>query len=120
MRQRFRAAAASAVVASMSAPDSTFPPRYRDPERIGAGGMGEIYLVTDTELGRRVALKMLAETYASDESLRQRFKREALAAARLSSDPHIVTIFDVGEHDSRPFIVMEYVGGGSLQELITD
>jgi eukaryotic-like serine/threonine-protein kinase len=120
MRQRFRAAAASAVVASMSAPESTFPPRYRDPERIGAGGMGEIYLVTDTELGRRVALKMLAETYASDESLRQRFKREALAAARLSSDPHIVTIFDVGEHDSRPFIVMEYISGGSLQDRIAD
>ena len=78
--------------------------------------MGEIYRTTDTVLGRTVAVKLLAERYAQDESVRGRFTREALAAARLSGEPSIVTIFDVGEHEQRPFIVMEYLGGGSLEE----
>jgi eukaryotic-like serine/threonine-protein kinase len=91
------------------------PPRYTDVEVIGVGGMGEIFLATDQELGRRVVVKMLAERYFRDEALMQRFKREALAAARLSGTPNIVTIFDVGENDSRPFIVMEYLAGGSLE-----
>jgi tRNA A-37 threonylcarbamoyl transferase component Bud32 len=92
------------------------PPRYTDVERIGAGGMGEIFLATDEELGRRVVVKVLASRYAQDDGLRRRFKREALAAARLSGIPNIVTIFDVGEYDSRPFIVMEYLAGGSLDD----
>jgi serine/threonine-protein kinase len=94
------------------------PPRYREPERIGHGGMGDIYRVTDSLLGREVAIKVLAERYAEDESVRQRFTREALAAARLSGEPNIVTIFDVGEHESRPYIVMEYLGGGSLDDVL--
>ncbi len=92
------------------------PPRYRAPERIAEGGMGEIYRATDEALGREVAVKILAERYASDEPLRARFTREALAAARLSGEPHTVTIFDVGEHAERPFIVMEYLAGGSLED----
>ena len=91
------------------------PPRYTDVEPIGAGGMGRIYLATDQELGRRVVVKVLAEQYARDDALVERFKREALAAARLSGAPNIVTIFDVGESGSRPFIVMEYLAGGSLE-----
>ena len=94
------------------------PPRYREPERIGHGGMGDIYRVTDSLLGREVAIKLLAERYAEDDSVRQRFTREALAAARLSGEPNIVTIFDVGEHESRPYIVMEYLGGGSLDDVL--
>jgi serine/threonine-protein kinase len=80
--------------------------------------MGEIFLATDEVLGREVAVKVLAKRYALDESLRERFKREALAAARLSGNHNIVTIFDVGEHDGRPIIVMEYLAGGSLEKRI--
>jgi eukaryotic-like serine/threonine-protein kinase len=92
------------------------PPRYTGPQLIGRGGMGEIFRATDTSLGRAVAVKVLDERYAQDESVRERFTREALAVARLSGNPHIVTIYDVGEHRERPFIVMEYLAGGSLQE----
>jgi serine/threonine-protein kinase len=92
------------------------PDRYVEVEPIGAGGMGEIFRARDEELGRRVAVKILSEPYAADNALRRRFKREALAAARVSGDPNIVTIFDVGEHRRRPFIVMEYLGGGSLED----
>jgi serine/threonine protein kinase len=94
------------------------PPRYRSPKRIALGGMGEVYQATDAVLGRAVAVKLLGERYARDESVRGRFTREALAAARLSGEPNIVTVFDVGEHAERPFIVMEYLGGGSLEERI--
>ncbi|HEY7018167.1 MAG TPA: protein kinase [Gaiellaceae bacterium] len=92
------------------------PPRYRAPRRIGRGAMGDIYLATDDVLGREVAVKLLGERYAWDEGIRERFKREALAAARLSSEPGAVTIFDVGEWRERPFIVMEHVAGGSVEE----
>jgi serine/threonine protein kinase len=94
------------------------PPRYRDPQRIGFGGMGEIYRATDAELGRDVAVKLMSERFAQDDALRERFKREALAAARLSGNPNIVTIFDVGEHAGRPMIVMEHLSGGSLERRI--
>ena len=94
------------------------PPRYRGPERIGHGGMGDIYSATDSVLGRVVAIKVLADRYAQDESVRERFTREALAAARLSGEPNTVTIFDVGEHNGRPYIVMEYLGGGSLDDIL--
>src|SRR5439155_25461438 len=91
------------------------PPRYRSPVPIGHGGMGDIYRATDDVLGRAVAVKVLAEPYARDEERRARFTREALAAARLSAEPNTVTIYDVGEHNGRPFIVMEYLAGGSLE-----
>jgi hypothetical protein len=94
------------------------PPRYRNPRPIGVGGMGEIFCATDRELGREVALKILAARYAQDAALRARFEREALAAARLSGTPNIVTIFDVTEHAGRPIIVMEYLPGGSLDARI--
>jgi serine/threonine-protein kinase len=80
--------------------------------------MGEIFRATDTTLGRAVAVKVLAEGYAQDASVRERFTREALAVARLSGNPNIVTIYDVGEHRERPFIVMEYLPGGSLEQKI--
>jgi serine/threonine protein kinase len=94
------------------------PARYREATRIGRGGMGDIYRATDETLGRTVAIKVLAERYARNEALRRRFSREALAAARLSGDPNTVTIFDVGAHNGRPHIVMEYLAGGSLAERI--
>ena len=95
---------------------SKLPPRYLRPERIGQGGMGEIFRAEDDVLGRTVALKLLAERYARNASIRSRFKREALAAAQLSDQPNTVTIFDVGEWHERPFIVMEYLSGGSLED----
>jgi serine/threonine-protein kinase len=102
----------------MDKTEDMLPPRYTGVEPIGAGGMGRIYLATDQELGRRVVVKVLAEEYARDDALVERFKREALAAARLSGAPNIVTIFDVGESRSRPFIVMEYLAGGSLESRV--
>jgi len=93
----------------MPVPTDTLPPRYRDPEHIGSGGMGEIFRATDQELGRDVAVKVLAERYAQDAQLRERFKREALAAARLSGNPNIVTIFDVDEHNGRPLISRAWI-----------
>ena len=96
------------------------PRRYRSPKLIARGGMGEIYRATDSSLGRAVAIKLLAERYSSANDIRQRFTREALAAARLSGEPYVITIFDVGEHAERPFIVMEYLSGGSLEDRIRE
>jgi predicted Ser/Thr protein kinase len=104
----------------MDAGSDILPPRYDDPRRIGRGGMGDIYHATDTSLGRPVAIKVLADRYAEDDSVRDRFTREALAAARLSGDPNTVTIFDVGEWGGHPFIVMEYLPGGSLEEVLRE
>ncbi|MDX6410695.1 MAG: eukaryotic-like serine/threonine-protein kinase, partial [Gaiellaceae bacterium] len=99
-------------------PETTeiLPPRYRGAQQVGTGGMGEIYRATDSTLGRAVAVKMLAARFADDPAVRERFTREALSAARLSGDPAIVTIFDVGEWEERPYIVMEYMSGGSLEQ----
>ena len=91
------------------------PPRYLEPKRI-AGGMADVYLATDELLGRHVAVKVLADRYAWDEEIRKRFTREALAAARLSGEPGVLTIFDVGEWSARPYIVMEHLSGGSLED----
>src|SRR6184192_1631717 len=102
----------------MAVKTAILPPRYRDPEQIGRGGMGAIYRATDSVLGRVVAIKVLADRYAHDDSVRERFTREALSAARLSGEPNTVTIYDVGEHDDRPYIVMEYLGGGSLDDVL--
>jgi serine/threonine-protein kinase len=101
---------------AMGVKTGLLPDRYTGPQPIGHGGMGEIYRATDTALGRVVAVKVLAEQYSLDEAVRKRFTREALAAARLSGNPNIVTIYDVGEHRDRPFIVMEYLAGGSLEQ----
>jgi eukaryotic-like serine/threonine-protein kinase len=102
----------------MSARTATLPDRYRDPRLVASGGMGDVYCATDTVLSRPVAVKLLDERHASDPTVRKRFTREALAAARLSSDLNVVTVFDVGEWEGRPFIVMEYLPGGSLDDVL--
>jgi eukaryotic-like serine/threonine-protein kinase len=91
------------------------PSRYRDVEHVAYGGMGDVYRAVDSELGRTVAIKVLADRYADDEGIRRRFTREAQAAARISGEPNTVTIFDVGEWNGRPYIVMEFLEGGSLE-----
>jgi serine/threonine protein kinase len=103
----------------MAVRTNPLPERYAGAQPIGRGGMGEIYRATDTMLGRAVAIKVLDERYARDQGVRSRFTREALAVARLSGNPHIVTIYDVGEQNDRPFIVMEYLGGGSLEQKLS-
>ena len=82
--------------------------------------MGEVYRATDSVLERTVAVKLLSDHYASQEDARARFRREALAAARLSAAPNVVTVFDVAEHRGRPLIVMEYLEGGSVYERMRD
>jgi serine/threonine-protein kinase len=76
--------------------------------------MGEVYRATDSVLERTVAVKLLSDHYASQDDARARFRREALAAARLSSAPNVVNVFDVAEHQGRPLIVMEFLEGGSV------
>jgi serine/threonine protein kinase len=104
----------------MAVTTDILPPRYQNPTPVGRGGMGDIYRATDSLLGRQVAIKLLADRFAEDEPVRRRFTHEALAAARLSGEPNIVTIFDVGEHRGRPYIVMEYLGGGSLDDVLRE
>ncbi|MDH4158058.1 MAG: tetratricopeptide repeat protein, partial [candidate division Zixibacteria bacterium] len=93
----------------------TIVSHYRIISKIGVGGMGEVYLADDTELDRKVALKFLAPHLCQDEDCRTRFKREAQAAARLSH-PNIITVFEVAEHQGRPFFAMEYIEGLSLRD----
>lgn len=90
---------------------------YRIIERIGAGGMGEVYLAEDAQLHRKVALKFLPLHLCQDPECRARFTREAEAAAKLNH-PNIVTIHEVGEFLGRPYIVSEYVDGRTLSEVI--
>ncbi len=96
---------------------SLFAGRYRITRKLGGGGMADVYLAEDQELGRRVAVKILHGRYANDEQFVERFRREATHAAGLSH-PNIVSIFDRGEADGSYFIVMEYVEGKTLKELI--
>jgi serine/threonine protein kinase/Flp pilus assembly protein TadD len=89
---------------------------YRILKRLGAGGMGEVFLAQDTKLDRPVALKFLPPLLAGNADLRTRFLREARAAAQLHH-PNIVTIYEVGEHENRPYIAMQYVEGRTLSDL---
>ncbi len=90
---------------------------YRIEERIGSGGMGEVYRARDTRLEREVALKVLPASVMGDVERRARFVREARAASRLNH-PNTVTVYDVGEQDGRVYIAMEYVAGKTLAAMI--
>jgi len=90
---------------------------YRIVAPIGAGGMGAVYKAYDNKLQRTVALKLLPSEYVSQQDRRRRFFQEARAASALSH-PHILTIYEVGEDDGKPYIAMEYVEGQTLREKI--
>jgi eukaryotic-like serine/threonine-protein kinase len=97
--------------------NTLFDGRYRVIRRLGSGGMANVYLAEDEELGRRVAIKVLDEKHATDEQFVERFRREAKNAASLSH-PNIVSIYDRGEAEGTYYIAMEYIEGRSLKELI--
>ena len=97
--------------------DRVLDRRYRILEPIGAGGSSQVYLAQDTALGREVAVKVLDPQAAADTSLRKLFVKEARALAQLTH-PNIVGVYDVGEVDGLPFIVMEHVPGSSLKSRI--
>jgi eukaryotic-like serine/threonine-protein kinase len=92
------------------------PTRYRVVRHIANGGMASVWAAEDELLGRLVAVKVLAPGYAQDERANRRFLREARAGARLSECRHVVTVYDIGEHDGRPFMVMEHFSGGTVAD----
>src|SRR6266576_828096 len=101
----------------MSLVGQVFSDRYRIEREIARGGMAEVYLARDESLNRQVALKALFPEFAREPSFVERFRREAQAAANLNH-PNIVGIYDWGQEDGTYFIVMEYVEGRALRDLI--
>jgi beta-lactam-binding protein with PASTA domain/predicted Ser/Thr protein kinase len=99
--------------------NTLFDGRYRIVRKLGSGGMANVYLAEDQELGRRVAIKILNDRHAGDEQFVERFRREAKNAAALSH-PNIVSIYDRGEAEGTYYIAMEYLDGKSLKELILE
>jgi eukaryotic-like serine/threonine-protein kinase len=97
--------------------DKTVAGRYRLLSVLGAGGMGRVYLAEDEVLHRRVAVKLLLPHHADDPRFVERFRREARAAAALSH-PHVVAVYDLGEDEGTPYIVMQCVRGETLKEVI--
>ena len=91
--------------------------RYQIIKTLGEGGMANVYLAHDTYLDRNVAVKVLRGDLANDEKFVRRFQREALSATSLSH-PNIVEIYDVGEDDGQYYIVMEYVDGKTLKQVL--
>jgi serine/threonine protein kinase/beta-lactam-binding protein with PASTA domain len=96
---------------------TVFDGRYRIVRKLGAGGMADVYLAEDQELGRRVAIKILNDRHAADDQFIERFRREAKNAAGLSH-PNIVSIYDRGKAEGTYYIAMEFLDGRSLKEMI--
>jgi serine/threonine-protein kinase len=105
------------VAVSDSLIDTLFDGRYRIERKLGAGGMADVYLAEDQELGRRVAIKILNSRHGNDDQFIERFRREAKNAAALNH-PNIVSIYDRGEAEDTYYIAMEFLDGRTLKELI--
>src|SRR5881296_308590 len=103
----------------MSDVGQIFNDRYEIIRKIARGGMAEVFLAHDRLLDRPVALKVLFPEFSTDHAFVERFRREAQAAANLSH-PNIVSVYDWGEEDGTYFIVMEYVEGRSLAQIVRD
>lgn len=101
----------------MSAPQERVLGAYRLLERIGKGGMGEVYRAQHIQIGREAAVKVLPANLATDEDFLRRFKREASSAASLAH-PNILQVYDYGEQDGTPYLVMPYIRGGTLKDRI--
>src|SRR6059058_3075743 len=93
--------------------------RYKVVSRLGSGGMADVYLAEDEQLGRKIALKLLHRRFAEDPGFVERFRREAQAAAGLQH-PNVVSVYDRGAYDDTYYIAMEYLPGRSLKQLIRD
>jgi eukaryotic-like serine/threonine-protein kinase len=99
--------------------DTMIDGRYRVLNRLGSGGMADVYCAEDTQLGRRVALKLLYRRFAEDAEFVERFRREASSAAGLQH-PNIVGVFDRGEWDGTYYIAMEFLDGRTLKQLVRE
>jgi serine/threonine-protein kinase len=99
--------------------DTVIDERYRVLNRIGSGGMADVYCAEDTQLGRRVAIKLLYSRFAEDDEFVQRFRREASSAAGLQH-PNVVQVYDRGEWDGTYYIAMEFLEGRSLKQIVRE
>src|SRR5438067_8139248 len=99
------------------APGTVIDGRYKVLQRLGSGGMADVFLAEDDQLGRKVALKLLHRRFSEDPGFVERFRREAQSAAGLQH-PNVVSVYDRGAYDGTYYIAMEYLPGRSLKQLI--
>src|ERR1700759_5707738 len=99
--------------------DTLIDDRYRVVRRLGTGGMAEVFLAEDQQLGRQVALRLLHRRFSEDPGFVERFRREAEAAAGLQH-PNVVSVYDRGQFEDTYYIAMEYLPGRSLKQVIRD
>ena len=110
----------SSVEPDGSLTGALLPPRFESVRLLGRGGMGAVFLAWDPVLCRHVAVKILAQELAGDAVMRERFAREAALAGRLGTHPHVVTAYEAGEWQHRPYVVFEYMPNGSLADRLAE